>query len=314
MGWMAQMDAPERWLGSAQDSISRDTWTASNLVALKHTHNELCQEYNCVEGMQDPSADAADADADDGEGTARRASLSLSSATSPSCSTPCLEDEGACKLPPQRRTTLQVMSIRRSKRPSKTRLQAPGAAPSNPHRAPSSLSLSRCLCVSLSLSLVHRVTFKPCIGCRLPMPFHARRSTRPTTPSYKRTCPTGRSLTASHRRGGGIATTRPRSYLASCCFARGRRRSARLRGRHASASTLVCLFPSCSRLATARSQRSFHQGRPPRWLPGSFRRRRLYARIRPQLPRGRGASTASSETTTLTGSWRTRHAKVGAIP
>ena len=78
VGWMAQMDTPERWLGSAQKLDQPDTWTASNLVALQHVHNELCQEYNCVEGMQDPSADAADADADDGEGTARRASLSLS--------------------------------------------------------------------------------------------------------------------------------------------------------------------------------------------------------------------------------------------
>ena len=49
--WLAQMDAPESWLGSAQKLDQPDTWTASNLVALKHTHSELCQEYNCVEGV-----------------------------------------------------------------------------------------------------------------------------------------------------------------------------------------------------------------------------------------------------------------------
>jgi hypothetical protein len=55
-----------------------DTWTASNLVALKH--NELCLEYNCVEGVQDPPANAADADADgvrDGNGPRPAAPLSL---------------------------------------------------------------------------------------------------------------------------------------------------------------------------------------------------------------------------------------------
>jgi hypothetical protein len=49
--WLAQMDAPESWLGSAQKLDQPDTWRASNLVALKHTHSELCQEYNCVEGV-----------------------------------------------------------------------------------------------------------------------------------------------------------------------------------------------------------------------------------------------------------------------
>jgi len=64
---MAQMDAPERLLGSAQKLDQQDTWTASNLVALKHTAQRAPsgarQAYNCVEGVQDPPADAADADA-----------------------------------------------------------------------------------------------------------------------------------------------------------------------------------------------------------------------------------------------------------
>jgi hypothetical protein len=38
VGWMAQMDAPERWLGSVQKLDQPDTWMASNLVVLKHTH------------------------------------------------------------------------------------------------------------------------------------------------------------------------------------------------------------------------------------------------------------------------------------
>ena len=64
VGWMPQMDTPERWLGSAQRLDQLDTWTASNLVALRHAHTELLQEYKCVEGAQDHPADAADANID----------------------------------------------------------------------------------------------------------------------------------------------------------------------------------------------------------------------------------------------------------
>ena len=71
------------------------------------------------------------------------------------------------------------------------------------------------------------------------------------TPSYKKTSLTGRRLSASHQRGG-IATPLLRSYIASCCFAHGRRRSSSLRGCLASASTLVCLFPKRSRLSHTR--------------------------------------------------------------
>ena len=106
------MDAPERWLGSAQKLDQPDTWTASNLVALQHMHNELCQEYNCVEGMQDPPADAADADADgaraDGNGPRPAVPLSLPPLNL-LASQHVSEDEEACKLPPQRRVTSQVM-------------------------------------------------------------------------------------------------------------------------------------------------------------------------------------------------------------
>ena len=118
------------------------------------------------------------------------------------------EDEGACKLPPQRRVTSQVMS----------------------HWAQRKAIVDKAL------------------GCRLSMPSHAQRHANPATPSFKRTCPTVRRLTASQRRGGSIDTPVPRTYLASCCFAHGRRRSARLRGRLGSASTLVCRFLSCIRL------------------------------------------------------------------
>ena len=82
VGWMVQMDEPERWLVSAQKLDQQDSWTACNLLALKHTHNERCQEYNCVEGVQDPPANAADADADgarDGNGPRPAAPLSSAS-------------------------------------------------------------------------------------------------------------------------------------------------------------------------------------------------------------------------------------------
>ena len=112
VGWMAQMDAPERWLGSAQKLDQPDTWTASNLVALQHMHNELCQEYNCVEGMQDPPADAADADADgaraDGNGPRPAVPLSLPPLNH-LASQHVSEEEEACRLPLQRRVTSQVM-------------------------------------------------------------------------------------------------------------------------------------------------------------------------------------------------------------
>jgi hypothetical protein len=100
VGWMAQMDAPERWLGSAQKLDQQDTWTESNLVALKHTHHELCQEYSWVEGVQDPPANVADSDADgacaraDGD-CPRPATFLLSSATLPSCFTVCLGRQGS---------------------------------------------------------------------------------------------------------------------------------------------------------------------------------------------------------------------------
>ena len=106
------MDAPERWLGSAQKLDQQDTWTASNLVALQHMHNELCQEYNCVEGMQDPPADAADADADgaraDGNGPRPAVPLSLPPLNH-LASQHVSEEEEACRLPLQRRVTSQVM-------------------------------------------------------------------------------------------------------------------------------------------------------------------------------------------------------------
>ena len=60
-----------------------------------------------------------------------------------------------------------------------------------------------------------------------------------------------RRVRAINRRGGIIATPLQRSYLASWCFAHGRRRSARLRGRPGSASTLVCLFPTAAGCLTS---------------------------------------------------------------
>ena len=112
MDGVHQMEAPERWLRSAQKLDQPDTWTASNLVALQHMHNELCQEYNCVEGMQDPPADAADANADgacaDGNGPRPAVPLSLPPLNL-LASQHVSEDKKACKLPPQRRVTSQVM-------------------------------------------------------------------------------------------------------------------------------------------------------------------------------------------------------------
>jgi hypothetical protein len=109
---MAQMDDPERWLGSAQKPNQQDTWTASNLVALQHMHNKLCQEYNCVEGMQDPPANAADADFDGAraDGNSPRPAVPLSlPPLNLLASQHVLEDKEACKLPPHHCVTSQVM-------------------------------------------------------------------------------------------------------------------------------------------------------------------------------------------------------------
>ena len=62
IGWLAQLDAPDRWLGHAQKLDHPDTWTAANLVALGCTHSLLIQEFNFVESAQDPPADPAAAD------------------------------------------------------------------------------------------------------------------------------------------------------------------------------------------------------------------------------------------------------------
>ena len=76
------------------------------------SHNELCQEYNCIEGMQEPPADAADADVDgaraDGDGPRPTAPLSLPPLNR-LASQHVSEDEEACRLPPQRCDTSQVM-------------------------------------------------------------------------------------------------------------------------------------------------------------------------------------------------------------
>ena len=75
IGWLAQLDAPDRWLGHAQKLDHPDTWTAANLVALGRTHSLLIQEFNCVESARDPHANPAAADDVDGrdEGSPRPA-------------------------------------------------------------------------------------------------------------------------------------------------------------------------------------------------------------------------------------------------
>ena len=71
VGWLAQLDAPDRWLGHAQKLDHPDTWTAANLAALGRTHSLLIQDFNCVESAQDPHPNPAagdDLDERDGDG------------------------------------------------------------------------------------------------------------------------------------------------------------------------------------------------------------------------------------------------------
>ena len=71
-----------------------------------------------------------------------------------------------------------------------------------------------------------------------------QRTASQAKPCPKRTCLTGRTLTASRGRRRKYRSSPAGSCLASCCFALGRWRSASLRGRHGS----VYSFRSCSRL------------------------------------------------------------------
>ena len=177
-------------MGSAQKLDQPDTWTAANLVALQHMHNELCQEYNCVEGMQDPPADAADANDDgaraDSNGPRPTVPLSLPPLNL-LASQHVLEDDEACKLPPHHRVTSQVMRHVAQHTPSQTTIPVP--------------------CI---------VTLMPCIRRRLAMPSRAQRQVNLATPSLKQMCQTGRTSTASHRSAGSIGTHPHPSCPASC--------------------------------------------------------------------------------------------------
>ena len=78
VGWLAQIVAPEIWIGSARKLDQLDTWTASDLVVIGHTHKMLIQDFNCVEGMQDLPADAAHVDdANERDGDGRRPAVPL---------------------------------------------------------------------------------------------------------------------------------------------------------------------------------------------------------------------------------------------
>ena len=69
---LRRMALPDRCTRRLSPELDQpNTWTASNLVALGHTHKMLILEFNCVESVQDPPADAAqgdDADERDGDG------------------------------------------------------------------------------------------------------------------------------------------------------------------------------------------------------------------------------------------------------
>ena len=108
VGWLAQIDAPEIWIGSAPKLDQPDNSTASNLVALGQTHRMLIQEFNNVEGVKDPPADAAHgygADERHGDGPRPAAPLLL-----PPLHKLASEDADASSpLPEQRRATAQMM-------------------------------------------------------------------------------------------------------------------------------------------------------------------------------------------------------------
>ena len=58
VSWVHQLPNTELWAGG-QDLTQHDSWTAPNLLALKHTHARLLSEYQCVEVSPDVVGDAA---------------------------------------------------------------------------------------------------------------------------------------------------------------------------------------------------------------------------------------------------------------
>ena len=139
-------------------------WGALHRNDLPGFHSFLCLSSLtpvCMHWiLQDSPADTADADSDDaragGHGP-RPASPLFLPPLDHLASQHISEDDGACKLPPQHRIASHVMSHWAQHKAIED-------------KAPS----SRC------------ATFKPCIGCRLLMPFHAQRRASPATPSSQR--------------------------------------------------------------------------------------------------------------------------------
>jgi hypothetical protein len=90
-GWLAQLDAPDTWLGPDQKPDLPDTWTASNLAALDRTHRLLVQEFDCVESAHDPPADPAAGNVvDELDSDGPQPAAPSSSATCQTCFTACL--------------------------------------------------------------------------------------------------------------------------------------------------------------------------------------------------------------------------------
>jgi hypothetical protein len=155
------------------------------IVALGHTHSLLIQEFNCVESVQDPPADAAagdDVDERDGDGLRPAAPLPLPPLTKPNL--PRKMKIQSCRnsaASPRRSCT-----IGRSTRPSRTGRPAP--------------DVRKCL---------------SCPGRRFSMPSPAPRRATWATQSYSGTCPTTRTITASRPRGGKFDTRHTRGSRAS---------------------------------------------------------------------------------------------------
>ena len=182
------------------------TWTASNLVALGHTHSLRIQEFNCVESAQDPPADAAaanDVDERDGDGLRPAAPL---------------------PLPPLNKLASQL--------PRKMKIQSCWNSAASPRRSCAMGSSTR---PSRTGRPVRKCSART--GPRSLMPSPAPRRATWATQSYSRTCLMTRTITASQTRGGNFDTHLLRGSRASTSLAHGRWRSANLHGRRGSAST-----------------------------------------------------------------------------
>lgn len=180
----------------------------STLVALGHTNKMLIQEFNCVEDVQDPPADATAgdvADEHDGNGLRPAAPLPLP----PLILRHASEDEDASQLPQQRHVTAQVMRHRVQHKAIKDR------PPST--RCAQMLALHQTQVIDAIFCTEEGDMGHSILQGDMPDDEHFHHASRP--------------------RGGNFATRHPRGSCTSTSLAHDRWRNANLHGRRGSAST-----------------------------------------------------------------------------